>query len=288
MTSCARLLIDNAFETLSEIYCEDLDLGVKTEYHCDPDSSIQYSADLQKHLEKPSTLKKRAISIAVNLWMCTSDLHKLAKDQRDELDELRKQLLECQQTVIDLQKQKLQEQSEAVSEIKEAVKTQLESYSSVASSGINSVAVTANSTAQLRKVIKSTVEEEERSRNVVVFGLSEDSESEKRTEDLVAEVCEKVGEKPRVLTCSRIGMKREGTTRPILVSLASASSVQQLLYRAKELRDWDKYGRVFLGPDRSREEQVNRKGLVDRLKKMREDEPGKSFVIRGDTVVLKP
>ena len=45
--------------------------------------------------------------------------------------------------------------------------------------------------------------------------------------------------------------EREGTTRPILVSLASASSVQQLLYRAKELRDWDKYGRVFLGPDRS-------------------------------------
>ena len=80
--------------------------------------------------------------------------------------------MESQQTVINLQKQRLQEKSGIVSEIKEVVKAQLESYSSVASSGISSAAI----------------EEEERSRNVVVFGLSEDSESEKRTGDLVAEV----------------------------------------------------------------------------------------------------
>lgn len=287
MVFSARQLIDHAFETLSEIYCEDMDLGMRTEFSHGPDSSVQLSSDLEKFLEKPTTLKKKAIRIAVNLWMCTSDLHKLAKDQRDELDELRKQLLESQQTVIDLQKQKLQEKSETVQEIKEVVETQLKSYSSVTNSGISSVAVPATPTSQLRKVIKSTVEEGERSRNVIVFGLSEEDESEKRTEDLVAEVCERVGEKPRVLACSRIGLKREGTTRPILVSLASAASVQQLLYRAKELRDWDKYGRVFLGPDRSKEEQVHRKGLVEKLKKRRADEPGKSFVIRGDTVVLK-
>ena len=53
---------------------------------------------------------------------------------------------------------------------------------------------TTTSTAQLRKVVRTTVEEEERSRNVIVFGLSEDKGSQENTEDLVAEVCEQVGE----------------------------------------------------------------------------------------------
>ena len=80
----------------------------------------------------------------------------------------------------------------------------------------------------------------------MVFGLSGDSESEERTEDLLAEVCDKVGEKPRVLSCLKLGLMREGTCRPILVSLASVAVAQQLLYRAKELRHWDKYGRSSL------------------------------------------
>ena len=65
-------------------------------------------------------MKKRVIEIeiAVNLWMCTSDFHKLAKDQPNELDDLRKQLLESQQIVIELQRQKLQEKSETASEMK--------------------------------------------------------------------------------------------------------------------------------------------------------------------------
>ena len=48
--------------------------------------------------------------------------------------------------------------------MKEMVKTELETYSSVTSQGTASVVSLATSTAQLRKV-----EEEERSRNVIVF-----------------------------------------------------------------------------------------------------------------------
>ena len=122
--------------------------------------------------------------------------------------------------------------------MKEVVNTELKTYSSVASP--------ATSTARLRKVVKTMVEEEERSRNVIVFGLSEDNESEERTEDLVTEVCKQVGEKLQVLGCSRIGLKRERATRPIHVSLAKAPSAQQLLYQAKGLKGWEKYGKVFV------------------------------------------
>ena len=71
------------------------------------------------------------------------------------------------------------------------------------------------------------------------------------------------------------------------MSLESAVSVQQLLYRARELKGWEKYGKVFMGPDRSKDERVARKELVQELKIKREGEPGKRFVIRSNEVVLR-
>ena len=135
--------------------------------------------------------------------------------------------------------------------------------------------------------MKTVVEEEDRSRNLVVFGLREMDESVEDTEKLVDEICEQIGEKPRVITSTRVGPKREGATRPIIVSLESAVSVQQLLYRARELKGWEKYGKVFMGPDCSKDERLARKELVQELKRKREGEPGKRFVIRSNEVVLR-
>ena len=59
------------------------------------------------------------------------------------------------------------------------------------------------------------------------------------------------------------------------------------VYRAKELKGWEKYGKVFVGPDRTREERVVRKGLVQELKNLREKEPDKNYVIRQNVVILK-
>lgn len=97
------------------------------------------------------------------MWDCTADLHKLAKDQRDELDDLKTELLESQRTVIKLQKQKMQEKTETVSEMKEVVKAELQSYASVTSPGTSSIVSPTAYTAQLRKLVKTTVEVEERS-----------------------------------------------------------------------------------------------------------------------------
>ena len=119
-----------------------------------------------------------------------------------------------------------------------------------------------------------------------MFGLREMDGTAEDTKKLVDEICEQVGEKPRVMGCTRVGTKREGATRPILVSLENAASAQQLLYRASELKGWDKYGKVFMGPDRTKEERLARKELVHELKRKREGEPGKRFVIRRNDVVL--
>ena len=266
-----------------------MDLGqpVQAEYNSETFDQSSEADRVQQYLEKRTTKKEKSIEIAVALWSTAANLHKLAKDQRDEISDLRKQLMESQGSFIALQQQKLQEKSETASELKEVMKTELKLYSGVVGQSTSTAPVTVPSTAQLRKVVKTVVEEEDRSRNLVVFGLREMDESVEDTEKLVDEICEQIGEKPRVITSTRVGPKREGATRPILVSLESAASVQQLLYRARELKGWEKYGKVFMGPDRSKDERVARKELVQELKRKREGEPGKRFVIRSNEVVLR-
>ena len=64
----SRYFIDNAMLAMLEIFCDDLDLGSRTEFHCDPDSSVQHCRDLRNFLEKP--LKKQITQIAVSWLGC--------------------------------------------------------------------------------------------------------------------------------------------------------------------------------------------------------------------------
>ena len=210
MPLAARMVIDRALEYLSEIlWCIDLGYSVQCEYQSETFDQSSEAGSIQRFLERPLTEKEKAVEMAVSLWSTAADLHKLAKDQRDELSDLRKQLLESQSSVIALQQNKLQEKSETASELKEVMKTELKLYSRVVGQGISTVPA---AIPQLRKVVKTVVEEEDRSRNLVVFGLREMDGTAEDTEKLVDEICEQVGEKPRVMGCTRVGTKREGAT----------------------------------------------------------------------------
>ena len=60
----------------------------------------------------------------------------------------------------------------------------------------------------LKKVVKNAIEEDDRSKNLIVFGLDE-SEDE-RIDSKVSALLLEIGEKPRV-SASRIGVKRTQT-----------------------------------------------------------------------------
>ena len=101
----------------------------------------------------------------------------------------------------------------------------------------------------LQTVVKRVVEEEDRSRNLVIFGLAEE-DGEKVTEK-VGEVFEAVGEKPTVEAC-RIGKKKtnlENACRPVKVTVSSSLMVTQILTKARKLRLSEKFKTVFVSPD---------------------------------------
>ena len=118
----------------------------------------------------------------------------------------------------------------------------------------------------------------------MIFGMKESAEESvgRNVELLLAEI----DEKPKCSEVSRIGKKADSVTRPIRVTVSSPSVVNQILKNASRLKDSNQYQGVCLGPDRSKSERLERRILVEELKKMRDAEPSSKFVIRKGEVVV--
>ena len=70
----------------------------------------------------------------------------------------------------------------------------------------------------MRKVFQDATEADLRASNVIVFGLTEAAEED--VKERVGEVLDVLGEKPH-FEADRIGVQREGATRPVIVKLTS-------------------------------------------------------------------
>ena len=57
-----------------------------------------------------------------------------------------------------------------------------------------------------------------------------------------------------------------------------------LLAKAKNLKDNEEYGQVFIVPDRSREERIEHRKLVEQLKLIRTQNPEKRCFIWNKTI----
>ena len=212
---------------------------------------------------------------------------------KEEINQLKSSTISAQDSIISLQNELLSNKNEqlnslqtSVSEaVKSSVKTEIRSYSeAVQSAG----ATTDNSSKPVMKSIKRAVEEvvqaEDRSKNVIVFGMKEDAKE--ITDEKVDELLEHLGSKPRHESV-RIGVQKNvaENPRPIKVSLASSAHVLQLLRAARILRHSESFKDVFVCPDRTIDERKARKEVVSELKKKLVDDPTKRHYIRGGKVV---
>ena len=100
----------------------------------------------------------------------------------------------------------------------------------------------------LKRVVQAVVEEEDRSKNIMLFGLKE--EKNETLSDKVDEVFVSVGEKPSFVA-TRIGKKSADKTRPVKITLTGNGLVNQILYKSKRLRTVEALKYVFMSPDMS-------------------------------------
>ena len=215
------------------------------------------------------------------------------KQMKAELSSTKSQLIENQKWVISLQEQIIDSKDSQLEAVKTVVETSVESnlkeqFKSYSAAAAENVMVCQADTdglsnpATLRKVVKSVVQEEDRSKNVIIFGLQE--RKGENIKERVEEVFQDIGLKPK-LQAVRVGkVGKETTKRPVKVSLSSSSLVYEALRQARRLRHSEKFSKVFVRPDRSVEERAQDKVLVQDLLKKREAEPNKLHYIRSGTV----
>ena len=215
------------------------------------------------------------------------------KQMKAELSSTKSQLIENQKWVISLQEQIIDSKDSQLEAVKTVVETSVESnlkeqfksYSAAAAENVMVCQADADglsNPATLRKVVKSVVQEEDRSKNVIIFGLQE--RKGENIEECVEEIFQDIGLKPK-LQAVRVGIvSKETTKRPVKVSFSSSSLVYEALRQARKLRHSEKFSKVFVRPDRSEEERARDKVLVQELLKRRETEPNKLHFIRSGTV----
>ena len=146
--------------------------------------------------------------------------------------------------------------------VKETVQTMVESGSQSYSAAVqqNSASGTVCNSNILKKVMKSVAAEEDRSKNLIVFGLKE--EEEEQLPALVTAVLEEIGVTPH-FEATRVGWKMPGSTtiRPVKITVPSSTAVHQILMKTGRLKLVETHKDVWICPDRSSEERAAKPNL---------------------------
>ena len=130
----------------------------------------------------------------------------------------------------------------------------------------------------MNKAVKSAINESDREFNVIMFNVEEqddDDPSENYDADTAMDIMESAGLNAveGEFTTERIGALEKERNRPLKVKFDFKSTAFDLLAKSKNLKDDEQYGSVFIVPDRSREERVEHRKLVEQLKLMRTQNP---------------
>ena len=191
-------------------------------------------------------------------------------------------LTQLQQKVISLQDELLEEKNKTTGKLVESVpstvKEELKSYATVVQKSCSA----SLAPAKLQAAIKKVSTEEERSCNLIVYGLEETADE--NTEDAVLAVIQHTDEKPKLVGCRRLGERSGEKARPIRVTFHTREMVRCVLANSAKLKEVDGYSRVYLSPDLTLEQRQERKKLLGVLKEKRENFPEKKFGIRKGVV----
>ena len=199
---------------------------------------------------------------------------------KTELVNAQKRIIQLQDELLaskDVQLQSLQ--TTVKTSVKDTVKAEFVSYSAM----VQKQPAQTLEHDVVKTLGKTVVEEEDRSRSVLVFGLEDEG-----AEDLqkkIGDVFLEIGEQPRV-EASRLGkVVTGGKARPVKVCFSSSSAASHVLTKARALKQSQKYSKVFICPDRSPAQRSEHRLLVEELKKKSKEEPGQRHFIRRGRVV---
>ena len=211
-----------------------------------------------------STLSKRGLITKDTLctWLdpicallneCCIPLVECTLPVYEECEELKTDKIKDQSKIIELQEELISKKEEELKIVKESVESKVKSEIKSYASAVSKTCAAALTPKKLTAAIKSVSEKEDRKRNVIIYGLKEDSKEVVSAK--VEEVLAEIDENPIIKDCCRIGSAKEESIRPIKFTVGSADMVLQVLRKARQLRFKDQYKFVYIFPDRTFEER---------------------------------
>ena len=190
-------------------------------------------------LLKPEIKKKHLAEWLAETVDYMNRARQVLRIQKATIDKLQNEAISDKASIISLQNVLIEKQNVQLREVSQTVHSEMKSYCDIVKESCGkSVAITET----LKKAVKSVAEEEDRSKKLLVFGLAEDKAE--NLKDCVTKVFESVGEKPSVIECVRIGSERQGTCRPVSVTLRSADMVRQTLRQSSKLKKIHRYNQT--------------------------------------------
>lgn len=252
-------------------------------FSCDPEA-----------LTMETIKSSRAREAILSEWvMKFADMYHRTKvyavSSASKIEELRGKVTKRQEEVITLQDELLKSKDEQLSAVQRTVRNEMTSVQTAVKAELGSWSeVVKRTTTQaitptsLIEAVKSAVCEEDKSRNIMIFGKP-DVVCENLSQ-IVADIFEDVGEKPLTIDCRRIGAIRTGKCRPIKVKLASAEVVSHVLRKAKVLKSSEGNRSTYIVADRNQEERESYKKLIDQMKAKIKQEPGLYHFIKGGQI----
>ena len=199
------------------------------------------------------------------------------------LESIKTEMITLQRSVLKLQQQLLESQSnhaELSAVVDSAVENGIRSYSEVLSDTVRK-SVPVLSATKLKKAVKEAVSDDDRSRNVVVFGLKE--QDLVHVENQITELFDTLDEKPS-FHAVRIGLQsKDEKVRPVKISFRNAEIVHRILTKAKDLKKSAKFQKVYISPDRGPEERIKHRQLVTEMRLLAAENPDhRFFIFRGE------
>ena len=216
------------------------------------------------------------VGFVEGLLRVVSSSQQMLRSAAEQIDALKSENMQLQNNVIGLQNEVTQKTSDDLQSVTSTVAAEMKTWAGVvAESCRNSV-----TPLQIKEAVKSAVIEEDRSQNFLVYGVEENADDDQ----ILKDVLQQIDAKPEVVEHYRIGMLKERRNRPIKVRLKRQGAVGDVLRNAKKLKEDEKLASIFISPDRSEEERLAHKQLIDEMKRMRNEDSTKYFFIRRGAV----
>ena len=120
----------------------------------------------------------------------------------------------------------------------------------------------------------------DKGKNLMIFWLKEEIGEDLK--EKVSAVLGHLDEKPHMSTYGRVG--REGTDKPVKITLRSSEAVRQILTKSGRLSKVEGHKSIYLSPDRSWEERDIYRKLTQDMKQQIKDNPERYHFIRNRKV----